>query len=265
MKSRILSAFKKFNIDSVGITDASRYNLASNEEFKSIIVALFPYYSKEDENSNLSMYTYGKDYHKVIREILNAVCLDAGISDYKLHSDIGPEIERALAVDSGLCFVGKNGMCINEKYGSYFFIGYIVCNEDLPYDKPNEKNCLGCLRCINACPGNAISDGFNEEKCLSAITQKKGDLSIWEENLIRDNGSAFGCDVCQKVCPHNKGIKMSEIAEFTNDLITRLESEEISAMSNKEFLRKYGDRSFSWRGKKVLERNLKIIDEKTKQ
>ena len=127
VKDRIVSAFEKFNITTVGITDASLYNAALVTSFKSIIVALFPYYCGEKENSNISMYTYGKDYHQVIRKILENVCNELNFSDFAIHSDIGPDIERKLATDAGLCFLGKNGLCINDEYGSYFFIGYIAC------------------------------------------------------------------------------------------------------------------------------------------
>ena len=127
MKQKIMSAFKKFNIDTVGITDASLYNSVTGSDYKSVIVALFPYYCGIAENSNISMYTYGIDYHRVIKSVLEGVCREVGLDNYSLHSDIGPEIERTLAVNAGLCFVGKNGMCINDDYGSYFFIGYIAC------------------------------------------------------------------------------------------------------------------------------------------
>ncbi len=260
MKDRLLAEFKKFNIDAVGITDADLYNSVTGENYSSVIVALFPYYCGEPEDSNISMYTHGYDYHSVIKSVLNNVCETAGLKEYKIHSDIGPSIERTLAVNSGLCFLGKNGMCINQKYGSYFFIGYIVCTEALSADKPNDKSCLGCMKCIAACPGKALSEGFAEERCLSAITQKRGALSDLEAELIRNNNTAFGCDICQKVCPHNANVPRSEIAEFTTDLIPRLELSEIQAMSNRDFMKKYKNRSFAWRGKKVIERNLKIIE-----
>lgn len=255
-----MSAFKKFNINTVGITDASLYNSTMGTDFKSIIVALFPYYFGEVENANISMYTYGEDYHQVIRKILENVCSELNLKDYAMHIDIGPNIERTLALNAGLCFQGKNGLCINDDYGSYFFIGYIACNEEIEFDKPLRKSCLNCNKCVEACPGGALGDGFYEEKCLSAITQKKGMLSEEEIELIKNNGYAFGCDICQKVCPHNKNVKKSEINEFVTGIITKLELSEISKMSNREFMKEYKDRSFSWRGKGVVERNLKILE-----
>ena len=260
VKERIMSIFKKFNIYKVGITDAELYNTMTGSDYKSIIVALFPYYFGEDEKSNISMYTYGKDYHRVIRGILEKVCSELGLKEYAVHTDIGPNIERSLALDAGLCFQGRNALCINDEYGSYFFIGYIATGEELEVDKPLDKSCLNCNKCVEACPGGALGDGFYEEKCLSAITQKKGELTNWEKGLIKSNGYAFGCDICQKVCPHNKNVKKSEINDFVTDIITKLELSEISKMSNREFMKEYKDRSFSWRGKGVVERNLKILE-----
>ena len=262
MKRSVMSVFKKFNIDTVGITDASLYNAVTGSCFKSVIVALFPYYRGYYENSNISIYTHGIDYHTVIKNVLTKACEELNITEYAIHSDIGPEIERTLAVNAGLCFIGRNGMCINDIYGSYFFIGYVACNKEFEIDKPCEKTCLNCMKCVKACPGGALADGFLESKCLSAITQKKGELSAWEKNLIKENGTVFGCDICQKVCPHNENAKKTTLEAFTADVVERLEIAEISGLSNREFLKKYKNRSFAWRGKAVLERNLKIIHEK---
>jgi len=158
--------------------------------------------------------------------------------------------------------LGKNGMCINEKYGSYFFIGYIACNATLELSKPLNRECLGCMRCVSACPGGALDKGFCEDKCLSAITQKKGELSPWESELVADNNTVFGCDICQKVCPHNEYAKHTPIQEFVKDRICRLTLDELENMSNKEFKEKYGDRAFAWRGKAPLQRNLTFLNNK---
>ncbi len=256
----ISEVFEKYNIDCVGVTDATLYNEAENADFKSIIVALFPYFCGYEENSNLSIYTHGKDYHGVIKKILTCVAEDLHLSDFRIHSDIGPEIERRLALNAGLCFRGRNQMCINEKYGSYFFIGYIACKENFALSVPNEKSCLNCMACVRVCPGDALNSGFDEKKCLSAITQQKQELTENQENLIRENKMIFGCDVCQKVCPHNKNAEKTKIPEFSNERITGLSLEDIVGLSNREFKQKFADRAFAWRGKKVLERNIKIVN-----
>jgi len=252
------SEFKKFNIDAVGVCSADLYNQACNTDYNVCIVALFPYFCGYTQGSNLSIYTHGKDYHIVTNQILTSMAQSLGLKDYQIHADIGPEIERSLAVNAGLAFVGKNGMAINEKYGSYFFVGYIACNAVLPFDEPCNKSCMGCNMCIKSCPGGALGESFNPERCLSAITQKKGELSPWEKELIIKNDTVFGCDICQRVCPHNKNAAHTLIEEFKEDRITKLCMADLAGLTNKAFKEKYGNRAFSWRGKAILERNISL-------
>lgn len=250
--------FNKFNIDVFGVTGAETYNDIMKTDYKSIIVALFPYYCGEAVKSPLSIYTRGKDYHIVIKKILANVADLLSLDEYVIHSDIGPPIERRLALEAGLCFKGRNQMCINQKYGSYFFIGYIACNEEFEIKKHDVRFCMNCGRCSEACPGGALNDGFDESKCLSAITQKKGTLTEYENNLIKNNDYIFGCDICQKVCPYNVNASKTSIADFCENLIFNLELNELKSMSNNEFKRKYGDRAFAWRGKNILVRNIEL-------
>ena len=76
---------------------------------------------------------------------------------------------------------------------------------------------------------------------------------------MRQNNKIFGCDVCQDVCPHNKDIDTTQIKEFSQNIMTRLNEDEIYQISNKEFKRRYKNKAFSWRGRKIIERNLDII------
>lgn len=256
----LLHEFKKFNIDTVGVCSAKAYNDVCGRDYKVCIVALFPYFCGYTEGSNLSIYTHGVDYHIVTKSILSSVAENIGLTDYEIHSDIGPEVERTLAVDAGIAFVGKNGMAINHKYGSYFFIGYIACNADLPLSEPCNQSCMNCNMCINACPGGALGEEFSCDRCLSAITQKKGELSRWERDLVSRNSTIFGCDICQKVCPHNRDVVYTPIPEFKENRITNLTLKELEGLTNKTFKEKYGNRAFAWRGKAVLERNLKLTE-----
>ena len=148
-------------------------------------------------------------------------------------------------------------MLINDDFGSYFFIGYILCDLDLSPDTPLEKTCSGCNRCITVCPGGALGEEFDINKCASHISQKKGDLTQSEIAILKKSGLIFGCDACQRVCPHNN-ITPNPIKEFAEDLIHSLSIEDIEKLSNREFLKEYKNRAFSWRGKGVLERNINI-------
>lgn len=252
----------KYGVEHIGTASAKSYNEKSGENFKTALVALFPYFAGEDEKSNLSKYCQSEDYHKVCTRILDKICNECNFKDYKIFCDTGYHIDRALAFEAGLGFYGKNSMLINDKLGSFFFIAYALLNEDLKLDFPLEKSCIGCNNCIKKCPNGAIlNDGkICEERCVSAITQKKGELSQKEEELIKNGRLIFGCDICQNVCPHNKNLTCTPITDFLNDRINVLSLSDIENLSNKEFKEKYGKYAFSWRGKKVLERNLKILN-----
>ncbi|MBE7034327.1 MAG: DUF1730 domain-containing protein [Ruminococcaceae bacterium] len=253
MKNKIFEYIHSLGIEKCGV--------ASYNE-KSAIVCLFPYFSGYAEG-NLSLYARSRDYHKVIREKLSPVCdfihsLDS-TAECEIFADIGPEVDRKLAYKAGLGFYGKNGMLINDDFGSFFFIGYILCSLDLDADKPLNETCIGCNKCIENCPGGALGEKFQLEKCASHISQKKGDLTESEIAILKKSGLIFGCDMCQKVCPHNN-ITPKPMKEFTEDIVNSLSLEDIENLSNREFMKKYGNRAFSWRGKGVLERNIKITE-----
>jgi len=244
-----------------------RLTLASAQ---SIIVCLFPYYIGEREDANISKYTHALDYHKVAITKLEQIgtFLEQRIEDfqYKAFADTGPLSDRYLAYLAGLGFYGINSHIINDKYGSYVFIGYMLTNYPFEADKPQEVTCIKCGRCVRACPGHIILGDFNIDPryCKSYLTQKKGELTEKELNIISKTPLVFGCDVCQDVCPHNKSPQITNIAEFKTDLISKLNCELLKAMSNKEFAKHYGTHAFSWRGKKILQRNLEIMrDNKT--
>lgn len=240
------------------------------DDVKSIIVCAFPYYVGEYDDNNISKYCYGEDYHIVTKKILTEVCLEIqkDIQDFKyeIFADNGSLVDRYLAYLSGIGYFGVNNNIITDKYGSYVFIAYIVNNYEFPADKPIDKNCIKCNRCVESCPGGAILGDFemNPRKCLSYITQKKEELSEQERVLLKQNKKIFGCDICQEVCPHNKDIQLTQIAEFSQNIITKLDEAEIDEISNKEFKRRYKNKAFSWRGRKIIKRNMDIILDKNK-
>ncbi len=226
------------------------------------IVVLFPYFVKGEEG-NLSMYARGIDYHRVAEDKLKkleAFLQTLGATETLIHADKGTLDDRKAAYDAGLGFSGKNGMLICHEYGSYFFIGQVVHNLKVDADKPLTESCLSCGDCVKNCPGGALNgEGFKIDKCLSEISQKRGELSDHEQDLLKNNGICWGCDVCQAVCPHNKDLYTTAMPEFLDRRITHLSPEDVAELSNREFKEKFGEYAFSWRGKGVLERNLKIL------
>ena len=235
------------------------------DNVKSIIVCVFPYYIGEFKESNISKYCYGEDYHIVVKEMLQQICdyLSMNIEnfEYKVFADNGPLVDRYLAYISGIGYFGINNNIITDKYGSYVFIGYIMTNYEFTPDSPLDKTCIKCGKCVKYCPGNALLGNYemNPKRCLSYITQKKGELEIEEEAILKKHKKVFGCDICQEVCPHNKNIMTTNIDRFKNDIITKIDKDEIDNISNKEFKRRYGNRAFSWRGKNIIKRNLDLV------
>lgn len=229
---------------------------SEKEGFCSMVIALIPYYAGERE-SYLSKYTRGRDYHKEGRDILSSILDEWGEKDYEILIDVSPYNERELAYRAGLGKLGKNGLLINEKYGSYVFIATALIKRKADISCVEKGICLDCRKCIEACPGNAISkNGINYEKCLSNITQKR-QITKEEELLIKNNKSVWGCDACQDCCPMNKNVSETPLQAFRENLLLHLD--DIEELSQKEFKRKYNEYALAYKGKNILLRNIKIV------
>lgn len=224
------------------------------EKARSIIVMLFPYYLGEEkyEDCNISRYAVVTDYHLAInRAVENGLHkLREAYPDeqFVFFTDNSPIPEVQAALGAGLGVIGKNRLLINRDYGSWFFISEIVTTMQLPAAEIKETECLNCGKCIAACPTHALSeDGFKKELCLSDITQRKGELTPEQEKLIKQTGCAWGCDICQTVCPMNRNVKIDPAKVFLDGIETTARTDNIS------------DRAYAWRGEKVIKRNLDII------
>lgn len=229
------------------------------ENAKSIIVCLFSY--NTNEKSNISEYAVGEDYHLVIKKRLLPVLqiLSDNLYRAEIFADNGPLCDRYLAYLAGLGFFGKNTMLINPEYGSKVFIGYILTDCELEPDKPmNNSICMNCMKCVNTCPSHAIGKDFefNENVCVSFLTQKKGALSDKEERFIKSSKYIWGCDICTDVCPYNYSLPITNIQEFLPS--APYPDENLKNLSNKEFNKLYSNKAYSWRGKNILIRNMDI-------
>lgn len=217
---------------------------------KYVTVFLIPYNTGEYEKRNLSRYAVSRDYHLYVKE-LESKLKNKTNKEFCIFADTSPFDERRLAKALGLGFIGENGLLINEKYGSFVFLGEIVTKEAVNIsgkEKSRRDKCFGCGKCKTACPTKALS---GEGDCLSELTQKKK-TDEKEKELIKKHNLIWGCDICQEVCPHNSKISLSEIDFFYKDRISYVTSEDVENMSEEDFL----SRAYSWRGKNVILRNL---------
>lgn len=231
------------------------------ESAQSVIVCLFPYFIGDQENTNISISSYSLDYHSICKAKLERIgkFLKEQILnfEYKAFVDNGPLSERHIAYLAGLGYIGLNSNFISDQYGSYVFIGYIINNYAFELDHPVKQSCMRCGQCIRSCPGGAISGdcSINPRLCRSFITQKKGELTKEEIEILQKDDLIYGCDICQEVCPHNANIPLTPIEELKQNIKCNIELSELEDISNKEFIRQHSDRAFSWRGKGILLRN----------
>ena len=238
--------------------------IMEREDFtpRSVILFLMPYYT--GETLNISRYAASLDYHLAIRgvgERLSAYLREKfPNAKMKIFGDHSPIAERHAACISGLGIAGDSGLLINEKYGTYVFIGDMI--SDIPAHLLGEtaprkiEACHHCGACAAACPTGILRGEGSD--CLSAITQRKGELSEEEKSLMRKHNTAWGCDLCQSSCPYNKNPEKTPIDFFYNDRIDHLTKDVLDAMTKEQFKA----RAFAWRGKKVVERNLEILENK---
>jgi len=181
---------------------------------QSVIIILQNYFTSENQEDPkapvISKYAFGRDYHKVVRGKLKRLklfidAISTGIKS-KIFVDSAPVMERSLARNAGLGWIGKNSLLLSRKYGSFFFIGGIMTNLELEPDSRKKDNCGDCTRCIDECPTGAIvSPGIiDSRKCISYLTiEYKGNAipSLFKSFF---KNRVFGCDICQDVCPWNK-------------------------------------------------------------
>lgn len=192
---------------------------------KSIITLLINYYPAEQQpptSPRVAKYAWGKDYHLVIREKLNALLHDIrteiGAINGRGFVDSAPVLERTWAQLSGLGWLGKNGNLITKQAGSFFFIATLITDLELHYDDPYAKDYCGtCTRCIDACPTaailpNKVVDGSN---CISYYTIELKENLIPSTQKGKFDNWMFGCDTCQDVCPWNRFSKSTKEVAFT--------------------------------------------------
>ena len=225
----------------------------------SVLMMALPYYTRA-EVRNLSRYAIPPDYHRIAADLfewmiprLQEIFPGGRFVGFADHSPID---ERHAAALAGLGAMGDNGLILTRRYSSYVFLCEII--SDLPTDalpRPAEE-CLHCGACTRACPV-----GLDKSLCRSALTQKKGILTPEEEEAIRKGGSAWGCDICQEVCPFTARALAEEtifspLPEMNERLIPYLTPELAEGMDDDTF----AARAYAWRGRETVLRNLRLLE-----
>ena len=230
------------------------------KEYKTIITLAIPYPSKIVSNKDLhvgvlSRYSYGIDYHLVFRKLLQEIEADLQKLGLKTYGtvDTGDIDERWAGYIAHMGFLGKSQFLITEKYGSYVYLATILIDQEVEKQFSIQDTCGTCNLCVTACPTNALDGKFIQERCISELTQSKKDLSEDEIGSIRH--LVYGCDICQQVCPKNKGIDVHLFEEFEPNGTEKVDLFDVLKMSNREYKEIYGNNASSWKGATIIKRN----------
>lgn len=238
------------------------------EGAKSVVSLLYNYYPEQtqvNETPKISKYAYGYDYHEVIKEklkeFLNTLQEKIGDVNGRAFVDSAPVLDKVWAKKSGLGWIGKNANLINKQNGSFFFIAELIIDLDLEYDGPIQDYCGTCTKCIDACPTEAIVEPFvvDGSKCISYLTIELKDAIPSEFKNKMDNW-AFGCDICQDVCPWNRFSTPHHETQFNNQTgLLNLNTNEWHDMTEETFNKVFKHSAVKRTKYKGLKRNLEFI------
>jgi len=216
----------------------------------------------------ISSHSWGRDYHKVLADRLDELAryleAESGEVDRSVRSrvfvDTGPLLDRAVAARAGVGYIGKNTSLITREYGSWVFLGEILTTVWLPPDEPLAGDCGTCELCIKACPTGALVGPYrlDASRCLAQLTQERDLPAI---NYRKAFGSTlYGCDICQNVCPQNRGVLRYQEADFTpKEAEAYPELLQLFSMSNREFQEAFGHLAGAWRQLSTWQRNALVI------
>ncbi len=187
-------------------------NLLDNA--KSVLAVGINYHVGREQNPEsllIARYAWGDDYHKILKKRLKQIgkWLEAHrpTCKWRVCVDTSPLLEKAWAEEAGIGWIGKHSNIINQQDGSWMVIGHLLCTEELIPDKPAKPLCGSCEICMNACPTKAIHEPFvvNSNECIAYHTIENRNKSL-PLHITKAMGKwVAGCDICQEVCPWNKG------------------------------------------------------------
>ena len=235
---------------------------------KTLIVVALNYYPKQlipNEEYQIAYYAYGKDYHRVVKDKLHQLLAYiksiAPNVEGRAFCDTAPLLERYWAVKAGLGFVGRNRTLIIPGKGSYFFLGVLAVDVELQgttYDGP--LSCGDCKRCFMACPTGALTvEGIDCRRCLSYLTiEHRGEIP--DEYGKKMENRIYGCDSCQRACPHNRNAEpTSETALAMPDEVASLTREEWNRLTPERYRMLFKNSAIERAGYEGLKRNISCL------
>ena len=214
------------------------------EDSKSVISLLLNYAPVENldqQKIKIAKYAYGLDYHFVIKDKMKTflALINERIGEVggRVFVDSAPVLDRAWAAKSGLGWIGKNSMLITKQKGSFYFISELILDLELVSDYATTDHCGTCTACIDACPTDAIVSNkvIDSTKCISYLTiELREQIPTDFKNQME--GWAFGCDICQDVCPWNKFAQPHQISSFSaHKKLQELKEEDWTEMTEEVF------------------------------
>ena len=229
---------------------------------KWLVCAAFPYGPETMTPGLLSVYARGADYHRVLEARMTAAAAELAEQypghRFDFYADVSPFPEVYAAALAGLGKLGQNGLLIVPGAGSYVFLGFLATDAELPETGGRVTPCADCGACKKACPGGALGQTVDQSRCLSALTQQRGQLTEEQTALVKRGGMLWGCDRCQLVCPENQSRTLPPLPEFAP---LPDPTEEDLQLSDRAFRRQFAGRAFTWRGVQPLRRNSEILKE----
>ncbi len=237
---------------------------------RSVISLMYNYHNpdkaRDEDAPRISQYAYGKDYHHVIktrlREFVQDIEWKIGSVQGRVFVDSAPVLERAWASKSGIGWMGKNSNLIHPKAGSWFFLCELICDLDLEVDGPIKDYCGTCTACMDACPTDAIPTPYvvDGSRCISYFTIELKEEVIPAEMQGKFGNWAFGCDICQEVCPWNRFATRHREADFdAPEALLEMNREQWEEMSEEVFQNLFRHSALKRSGYRGLKRNLRFL------
>jgi len=242
------------------------------ENSRSVVSVLLNYFppdkQSDPEAPELSKYAFGTDYHFVMKdklgELLQFIQSEIAPCEGRCFVDSAPVLDRAWAASAGLGWIGKNTNLISTEHGSFFFIGELIIDLELPADDKIVRNhCGNCTRCIDACPTQALVAPFvlDARRCISYQTiENRGEIDPALKGKFENR--VFGCDICQDVCPWNLKSEAHQEPAFHPDVklmnLTKEEWREMDKLRFNELFRNSAVKRIRFEG---LKRNLRFLEE----